>query len=132
MAEATTVIAGSTTAPALQDGVIASESLKAETGAPGVAAYVHYNGPTGQLATLCCGMAVLDPGATPHPPHQHPEEETMIVASGTGVIEVDGKSAPVGPGAIMYTNAYAWHGIVNTGDTPLVFYWSKWIAKCFE
>ncbi len=133
MAEGITVIAGSTTAPKLPDGVIASESLKAEVdGAPGVAAYVHYNGPTDQLATLCSGMAVLDPGASPHPPHQHAEEETMVIASGTGEMEVDGKKTQVGPGAVMYTAAWVWHGIVNTGDTPLVFYWSKWIAKGFE
>ena len=133
MAEAITVVPASTTAPTLRDGVIAHEDLKAEPGgAPGVAAYVYHNGPTGQLAALCFGMAVLDPGATPHPPHQHPEEETMIVASGTGVIEVAGKSTQVGPGAVMYTAANVWHGILNTGDTPLVFYWSKWIAKGFE
>src|SRR5258708_6257424 len=109
MAEGVTVIVASTTAPVLPDGVIASESLPVEGGAPGVAAYVHYNGPTDQLATMCTGMAVLDPGATPHPPHQHPEEEFMIVASGTGEIEVDGKATPVGPGAIMYCGANVWH-----------------------
>jgi mannose-6-phosphate isomerase-like protein (cupin superfamily) len=132
MAEGVTHIITSTTAPILPDGVIASESLKAEGDAPGTAAYVHYNGPTHQLATMCTGMAVLDPGASPHPPHQHPEEEFMIVASGFGVIEVDGKSTPVGPGAIMYCGANVFHGITNTGTTPMTFYWSKWIAKGFE
>jgi mannose-6-phosphate isomerase-like protein (cupin superfamily) len=132
MAEATTVIIASTTAPTLTDGVIAYESVKAEGDAPGAAAYVHYNGPTDQLATMCTGMCVLDPGASPHPPHQHPEEEFMIVASGTGVIEVDGKPTAVGPGAIMYCGASVLHGITNTGVTPMTFYWSKWIAKGFE
>ena len=75
MTKGITYVAPSTTAPALADGVIAAESLKAEGDAPGAAAYVHYNGPTVQLATMCTGMAVLDPGASPHPPHRHPEEE---------------------------------------------------------
>ena len=101
----------------------------AEVDAPGAAAYVHYNGPTDQLATMCTGMAILEPGASPHPPHQHPEEETMIVASGTGVIEVDGKPTDVGPGAIMYCRANVSHGITNTGSAPMTFYWSKWLAK---
>lgn len=28
-------------------------------------------------------MATLDPGASPHPPHRHSEEEILIVADGT-------------------------------------------------
>jgi len=132
MAEGITYVVPSTTAPVLANGVIAAEALQAEGDAPGAAAYVHYNGPTAHLATMCTGMCVLDPGATPHPPHRHPEEEFMIVASGTGVIEVDGKPTAVGPGAIMYRGANVSHGITNTGATPMTFYWSKWIAKGFE
>ncbi len=129
MAEGVTDIKTSTTTPALPDGVIALDSLAAEGDAPGVVAYVHYNGPTDQLATMCTGMAVLEPGASPHPPHQHPEEEFMIVAEGNGVIEVNGHATQVGPGAIMYCAANVLHGIVNTGGRPMTFYWSKWIAK---
>ena len=132
MTDGITYIVPSVTAPALPDGVIAYEQLTAEGDAPGAAAYVHYNGPTHQLATMCTGMCVLDPGAMPHPPHRHAEEEFMIVAAGTGVIEVDGKATPVGPGAIMYCGAHVSHGITNTGTTPMTFYWSKWIAKGFE
>jgi mannose-6-phosphate isomerase-like protein (cupin superfamily) len=132
MAEGITYVVPSATAPKLADGVIACESLKAEGDAPGAAAYVHYNGPTDQLSTMCTGMCVLEPGATPHPPHQHPEEEFMIVAGGTGVVEVGGKSTAVGPGAIMYCGANVLHGITNTGATPMTFYWSKWIARGFE
>jgi quercetin dioxygenase-like cupin family protein len=81
---------------------------------------------------MCTGMCVLEPGASPHPPHTHPEEEHMIVASGTGIIEVDGVRTPVGPGVIMYCAANVSHGITNTGDTAMTFYWSKWLAKGFE
>ena len=132
MAEGITHIVPTASGPALQDGVVAYEALQPEGAAPGATAYVHYNGPTGQLATLCSGMCVLAPGASPHPPHQHPEEETMIVAEGTGEITVDGKTTAVGPGAVMYTAGNTWHGIVNTGTTPLTFYFSKWMAKGSE
>ena len=60
-------------------------------------------------------MAVLDPGATPHPPHRHPEEEFLIIASGTGEIECAGVTSQVGPGAIMYCAGNTLHGITNTG-----------------
>jgi mannose-6-phosphate isomerase-like protein (cupin superfamily) len=129
MTDGITYVAPSTTAPTLPNGIIAAESLRGEGDAPGAVAYVHYNGPTDQLATMCTGMCVLEPGASPHPPHTHPEEEHMIVASGTGVIEVDGKRTPVGPGAIMYCAGNVPHGITNTGSTPMTFYWSKWLAK---
>ena len=132
MNDGVTVIVPSTTAPLLPDGVIAQENLAPEGDAPGAVAWVHYNGPTAHLATMCTGMAVLEPGAAPHPPHQHPEEEFMIVANGTGVIEVDGKTTEVKPGAIMYCGANVLHGIRNTGTTPMTFYWSKWLARGFE
>jgi mannose-6-phosphate isomerase-like protein (cupin superfamily) len=75
------------------------------------------------------GMVVLDPGAAPHEPHRHPEEEFMLVASGTGEIVCDGRTTQVGPGSVMYSAGDVLHGIVNTGVLPLTFYWSKWMAK---
>jgi mannose-6-phosphate isomerase-like protein (cupin superfamily) len=129
MTDGITYVVPSTTAPALPNGVIAYESLAAEGDAPGAAAYVHYNGPTDQLTTMCTGMCLLESGASPHPPHQHPEEEFMIVAVGTGEIVVDGVTTAVGPGAIMYCASNVSHGITNTGSTPMTFYWSKWVAK---
>jgi quercetin dioxygenase-like cupin family protein len=130
MSDTNLVIETSTTTPRLADGVIGYASLPPVVDG-GCTAYVHYNGPTDQLSTMCTGMAVLQPGATPHPPHTHPEEEFMIVASGTGEIEVAGKTSQVKTGDIMYVASNVEHGILNTGTTPMTFYWSKWIAKGF-
>jgi len=117
-----------TSAPKLADGVITLGTVKSEMEA-GCRAFVHYNGPTDMLSGMCTGMAVLDPGATPHPPHQHPEEEFMIVASGTGEIFCGGTTTKVGPGDIMYCAGQVLHGITNTGQVPMTFYWSKWLAR---
>ena len=131
MAEKTeSVVAVETAAAKLPDGVIDLNGVPSEF-ANGCRVFVHYNGPTDQLTGMCTGMAVLDPGATPHPPHQHPEEEFMIVADGTGEIDCGGKITQVGPGSIMYCAGNVMHGIVNTGKVPLTFYWSKWMAKGF-
>ena len=43
----------------------------------------------------------------------------MIVAAGTGEIEVDGQVTQVGPGAIMYTAGNTMHGIVTPGSEPI-------------
>jgi mannose-6-phosphate isomerase-like protein (cupin superfamily) len=117
-----------TTTPILADGVLDLTTVPGEY-LNGCRVFVHYNGPTDQLSGMCTGMAVLDPGASPHPVHQHPEEEFMFVTEGTGEIECAGKITAVGPGAIMYCAGNVPHGIVNTGPVPLTFYWSKWMAR---
>jgi len=114
--------------PKLPDGVLDPETVPAEV-LNGCRIFIHYNGPTDQLSGMCTGMLILDPGASPHPPHQHPEEEILIIADGTGEIECAGKLTKVGPGAIMYCAGNVLHGITNTGKVPLTFYWSKWMAK---
>ena len=89
---------------------------------------VYFDGATDLLKFMIAGSLRLKPGMTPHPPHQHPEEEFMLVTEGTGEIEVDGKTSKVGPGSMMYCAAGKYHAIVNTGATPLLFYYYKWLA----
>ena len=117
-----------TGAARLEDGVALLDAVTPET-QPGCRVFVHYNGPTDMLSGMCTGLAVLDPGASPHPPHRHPEEETLTIASGTGEIECDGVTTKVGPGDIMYCAGNVLHGITNTGPVPMTFYWSKWLAR---
>jgi mannose-6-phosphate isomerase-like protein (cupin superfamily) len=90
---------------------------------------LYVEGDTPGSTKFVTGRFVLDPGQTPHAPHTHAEEEVMIVESGTGEIFCDGKTTKVGPGSVMYTTPNAPHGIVNTGKTPIVFYFVKWVGK---
>ena len=77
---------------------------------------------------MTAGSLRLKAGMTPHEPHKHPEEEFMVVTEGTGEISMEGKITKVGPGSMMYCGANKLHGIVNTGKTPLLFYFYKWKA----
>src|ERR1044071_5416670 len=52
---------------------------------------VYYDGPTDQLKSMTAGSLLLKPGQAPHPPHQHEEEEFMVVTEGTGEISIAGK-----------------------------------------
>jgi mannose-6-phosphate isomerase-like protein (cupin superfamily) len=88
----------------------------------------YFEGPTDQLKLMVAGSVTLNPGATPHPPHAHEEEEIMVVTEGTGIIGLNGKDKAVGPGSMMYSAANKMHDIRNTGKTPLTFFYYKWKA----
>ena len=87
---------------------------------------IYFNGPTDQVESMTAGSLRLKPGMSPHAPHQHPEEEFMVITEGAGDISVDGKLTKVAPGSMMYCAAGTLHGIVNTGKVPLLFYFYKW------
>jgi mannose-6-phosphate isomerase-like protein (cupin superfamily) len=90
---------------------------------------VYFNGETEGTRNFQVGRFLIDPGSSPHTPHKHTEEEVLIVSRGQGEIVVDGKSTPVRSGAVMYTGPNAEHGIKNTGERPLEFYWVKYIPS---
>ena len=90
---------------------------------------LYLDGDTPASSKFVTGRLVLDAGQTPHLPHTHAEEEVMVIEQGHGEIDVDGKITKVGPGSVMYTAPHVSHGIVNTGDTPIVFYFIKWAGK---
>lgn len=89
---------------------------------------IFFDGPTDQLRSLTAGSLLLKPGMSPHPPHQHPEEEIMVITEGSGEIVMDGKMTKVSPATMMYCAANKFHGIKNTGTQPLLFYFYKWRA----
>jgi quercetin dioxygenase-like cupin family protein len=89
---------------------------------------IYFNGPTDQLKAMTAGNLLLDPGMSPHPPHQHPEEEFMLITQGTGELLVDGATYQVGPGSMMYCAGNRIHGITNTGSEKMLFYFWKWMA----
>jgi oxalate decarboxylase/phosphoglucose isomerase-like protein (cupin superfamily) len=88
---------------------------------------IYFEGPTDILKSMTAGSLRLNPGATPHAPHRHPEEEFMVITEGKGEISMEGKITKVGPGSMMYCAGNRLHGVVNTGKTPLLFYFYKWM-----
>ena len=90
---------------------------------------IYFQGSTAGLKSLVVGSLVLNPGQQPHPPHTHPDEEIMAITEGNGQITMNATTSSVGPGAVMYAAPNFLHGVLNTGSTPLTFYYVKWVAK---
>jgi gentisate 1,2-dioxygenase len=88
---------------------------------------IYFDGSTEQLRTLTVGCLALKAGMVPHPPHQHPEEEIMLVTEGAGEITVKEKTYAAAPGSMMYCGAQRMHGI-TAGPHGLTFYFYKWRA----
>ena len=90
--------------------------------------HIYFAGATDQIQSMTAGSLLLNAGMSPHAPHQHPEEEIMILTEGAGEISGEGKVTKVAAGSSMYCGAGKLHGIVNTGKSPLLFYYFKWKA----
>jgi mannose-6-phosphate isomerase-like protein (cupin superfamily) len=112
-------------APRLPDATLGAGQAKL-TREPFGDLRIYFDGPTDQLSAMTAGSLLLKPGMSPHPPHEHPEEEFMVVTEGSGEITIAGRTTKVGPGSMMYSAAGRMHGVVNTGKTPLLFYFYKW------
>jgi quercetin dioxygenase-like cupin family protein len=69
--------------------------------------------PTATLDELECHVTTLNPGEMAHPPHQHPDEEIIIVKEGTVESLVNGELKVVGPGSVIFQASNQMHSIKN-------------------
>ena len=94
-----------------------------------------FRGPTRCLTDMSCHASVLVGGHVPHPPHQHIEEEILIVLHGEVELTIpSGPADPaprierLGPGSFVYYPAWQWHTIRNPGTAPVGYLMFKWKA----
>jgi len=82
--------------------------------------------PTATLDELEIHITTLNPGESPHAPHQHPDEELVVVKEGTVESLVNGQLRQVGPGSIIFQAANQMHSIRNVGSGPATYHVIKW------
>src|SRR5512138_444539 len=58
--------------------------------------------PTATLDQLECHVTTLNAGEASHAPHQHPDEEVVIVKEGTVEALVNGEWKRGGPGSVIF------------------------------
>jgi XRE family transcriptional regulator, regulator of sulfur utilization len=81
---------------------------------------------TPTLDQLEIHITTLNPGAVSHPPHQHPEEELLIVKEGTVETLQNGRATKLGPGSIIFHSSNDRHNIRNAGSTAATYHVVQW------
>ena len=82
--------------------------------------------PTPTLDELEMHITTLNVGQMSHPPHQHPEEELLIVKEGTVETLQNGKASRLGPGSIIFHSSNDLHNIRNIGTMPATYHVIQW------
>ena len=88
--------------------------------------WCYFKGATAQLSACTAWQVKLNGHAAPHAPHAHDDEEMMLVAVGSGEFRVGDEVTQVKAGSMMYCAGGQLHGLRNTSDEPLTYYYWKW------
>lgn len=78
--------------------------------------------PTTTFARFESHISTLRPGLASHAPHQHPQEELIIVKEGSLIVHLNGRELPLDTGGIAFFAANDWHAVRNAGEGPAT-YW---------
>ena len=111
------------------ESVIWSQNEAARDDADWGTFYAYHEGETAGTTDGLVGVAVIDPGEEIHPPHEHAEEEYLMVLEGSGTWHLLGEERPAEAGDLLYAAPWDVHGIANTGDVPLKFVVWKWNSR---
>ncbi len=79
-------------------------------------------GPTATLDELEMHVTTLKPGMSSHPPHQHPNEELVIIREGQVETLSGGKWEKLGPGGVIFNASNSPHALKNVGTTNAVYH----------
>jgi quercetin dioxygenase-like cupin family protein len=84
---------------------------------------------TPTLEELEIHVSTLNPGQSPHAPHQHPHEELLIVKDGALETFQSGATRRVGPGGIIFQASNELHNVTNVGNTPATYFVIGWTTR---
>jgi quercetin dioxygenase-like cupin family protein len=85
-----------------------------------------FQAPTATLTELEVHVTTLPAGESSHAPHQHPNEELVIVKEGTVEVLVDGKLQRVGPGSVIFNASNQMHSLRNVGNSAATYHVINW------
>jgi XRE family transcriptional regulator, regulator of sulfur utilization len=82
--------------------------------------------PTTTLDELEMHITTLNAGQTSHAPHQHGNEELIILREGTVETLSQGVWKRAGPGSVIFNASNELHGIKNVGTGPATYHVINW------
>lgn len=82
--------------------------------------------PTATLDELEMHVTTLNPGLSSHPPHQHPNEELVIIREGEVEVLSAGVWKRAGPGSIVFNASNSPHALRNVGSGPTTYHVINW------
>ena len=85
-----------------------------------------FRNPTVTLDELECHVTTLKPGLQSHPPHQHPNEELIIIREGNVEVLSNGEWKKAGPGSVVFNASNQLHALKNVGTIPAVYHVINW------
>jgi len=88
-----------------------------------------YRSATNMLKELEMHITTLKPGMTSHDPHQHADEEIIIVLNGKVEETISDKPYRAENGSVIFLGSNSLHGISNAGDIACEYYAIRWIPK---
>jgi quercetin dioxygenase-like cupin family protein len=80
------------------------------------------DGPTATLERFESHVTTLLAGRMSHPPHQHGQEEIIILRDGTLDVMINGATTRAGPGSLLFFAANDFHNVENVGGTPATYF----------
>jgi quercetin dioxygenase-like cupin family protein len=114
--------------PVMHSSVFNWADLKAKPTKVGESRSV-FDAPTPALADLECHITTLNPGESPHPPHQHAAEELMIIREGTVEALQGDKTNLVTAGGIIFEASNELHGLRNIGTNRATYFVVKFAPR---
>lgn len=114
-----------TETPIMQSSVFDWNSIAEKKTAVG-SVRQFFRTPTVTLDELECHVTTLNAGQTSHPPHQHPNEELIIVREGTVEVLSNGEWKKLGPGSVIFNASNQLHGLRNVGTGLATYHVINW------
>lgn len=87
-----------------------------------------FRAPSVTLDELEYHITTLNPNQSPHAPHQHANEEVIIVKEGAVDAYVNGAWTPVSTGSLIFFASNVPHTVRNSGPVPATYHVVNWKA----
>jgi mannose-6-phosphate isomerase-like protein (cupin superfamily) len=85
-----------------------------------------FRAPSATLDELEYHITTLNPNQASHPPHQHVNEEVIVVKEGALEAYVNGAWTPASNGSLLFFASNVFHSVRNVGSVPATYHVINW------